>query len=329
MPALDLSVFCASAISAETKAINRTILDSISSVPDQWSIPLAKVRAERARGLGPFALPPKSPRAVNEKIDGDTGKINIRIISPENPTGVYLHIHGGGWVLGAADQHDARMEQLVTQCGLATVSVDYRLAPEHPHPAGPDDCEAAALWLIDNAKERFGTERLLIGGESAGAHLTVITLMRLRDRHSNTSFCGANLVCGCYDLALTPSARAWGEEKLILNTRDMEIFVDHFIPDGFSLADPDISPLHGDLGHLPPALFTIGTKDPLLDDSLFMAIAGPRRITLRTSQSTPEAHMCSSPLPVDWPHRATPELKRFYAIVKCCRRQVLHHRENQ
>jgi len=132
MLALDLSVFCPSVISDETKAINRTILDSISSLPDQWSFPLAQLRAERARGLGPFPLPPKSPRAVNEEIDASSGKINIRIISPENPTGVYLHIHGGGWVLGAANQHDARMEQLVAQCGLATVSVDYRLAPEHP-----------------------------------------------------------------------------------------------------------------------------------------------------------------------------------------------------
>ncbi len=271
MPAPDLSVFRASAISAETKAINRTIVDSLSSLPDQWSLPLAQLRAERARGLGPFPLPPKSPRAVNEEIKGGAGKINIRIISPENPTGIYLHIHGGGWVLGAADQHDARMEQLVAHSGVATVSVDYRLAPEHPHPAGPDDCEAAALWLIENAGKRFGTERLLIGGESAGAHLAVVTLLRLRDRHSISPFCGANLVCGCYDLALTPSARQWGEERLILNTRDMEKFVDHFIPDGFSLADPDISPLHGDLGSLPPALFTIGTKDPLLDDSLFMA----------------------------------------------------------
>jgi acetyl esterase/lipase len=271
MHPIDPSVFSENAISAETNTINRTIIDSLSALPDQWSFPLSQLRAERARGLGPFPLPPKSPRAVNELIDAPIGKVNIRIIAPENPTGVYLHIHGGGWVLGAADQHDARMEQLVQQCGFATVSVDYRLAPEHPHPAGPDDCEAAALWLIENAKTRFGSKRLLIGGESAGAHLAVVTLLRLRNKHSLFPFCGANLVCGCYDLALTPSVRKWGEEKLILNTRDLEIFVDHFVPDSFSLADPDISPLHAGLDNLPPALFTIGTKDPLLDDSLFMA----------------------------------------------------------
>ncbi len=271
MPLIDPTVFSDHAISEETNAVNRAIVALMSSEPDQWSIPIAEVRAKRARGEGPFPLPPKSPRAVDEAINGPHGKINIRIICPETPSGVYLHFHGGGWVLGRADQQDGRMEQLVENCGLATVSVDYRLAPEHPYPQGPDDCEAAALWLYEIAKARFGTERLIIGGESAGAHLAVITLLRLRDKHSLTAFRGANLNCGVYDLALTPSVRRWGEDRLILNTRDLEMFVNHFVPEEFSLADTDISPIHADLSGLPPSVFTIGTKDPLLDDTLFMA----------------------------------------------------------
>ncbi|CAM5718446.1 Carboxylesterase NlhH [Streptomyces alboniger] len=66
------------------------------------------------------------------------------------------------------------------------VSVEYRLAPENPFPAGPDHCEAAARWLVKHAVDEFGTDRLLIGGESAGAHLSVVTLLRLRDRHGIT-----------------------------------------------------------------------------------------------------------------------------------------------
>src|SRR5690606_5171609 len=104
-------------------------------------------------------------------------------------------------------------ERLVDHCGLAVVSVDYRLAPEAPYPAAPDDCEAAARWLAAEAKERFGTDRLFIGGESAGAHLSVVTMVRLRDRHRLTPFCGANLNAGCFDLALTPSARRFGSER--------------------------------------------------------------------------------------------------------------------
>ena len=90
----------------------------------------------------------------------------------------------------------------------------YRLAPEHPYPAGPDDCEAAALWVVREGVKRFGTSKLAIGGELAGAHLSAVTLLRLRDRHKLTPFGSALLNYGCFDLAMTPSVRRWGTEKL-------------------------------------------------------------------------------------------------------------------
>ena len=135
---------------------------------------------------------------------------------------------------------------------------------------GPDDCEAAALWLVCEAAARFGTERFFIGGESAGAHLAVVTLLRLRDRHGLSPFSGANLTAGCYDLRLTPSAANWGTDKLVLHTRDIRNFAAAFVQDSAPLTDPDISPIFADLSGMPPAFFTVGTKDPLLDDSLFM-----------------------------------------------------------
>jgi acetyl esterase/lipase len=150
------------------------------------------------------------------------------------------------------------------------VSVDYRLAPEHPYPAGPDDCEAAALWLVQNALADFGTTRLWIGGESAGAHLAMVTLLRLRDRHGLKPFTGANLVYGCYDLSMTPSQRRWGDRNLVLSTPIIEWFAGFFVPDRARRRDPDVSPLYADLADLPPALVTVGTLDPLLDDSLFL-----------------------------------------------------------
>ena len=162
------------------------------------------------------------------------------------------------------------LEALAKQTGLAVVSVGYRLAPEHPHPAAADDCEAAALWLIENARREFGTDRLCIGGESAGAHLAAVTLLRLRDRHRLTPFRGAMLTYGGYDMNLTPSARRWGARNLILSTPIVQKYVDWFAPPGIR-NDPGVSPLLADLSGLPPAIFTIGTLDPLLDDSLFMA----------------------------------------------------------
>jgi acetyl esterase/lipase len=162
------------------------------------------------------------------------------------------------------------LEKIADNAGLACVSVEYRLAPEHPYPAGPDDCEAAALWLIKNAKKEFGTEALTIGGESAGGHLSAVTLQRMRDRHGYTGWRGANLVYGCYDLSMTPSQRAFGNERLILRTLDIEKFVEAYLKGQSDYRLADISPLYGSVKGLPPALFSVGTRDALVDDSLFM-----------------------------------------------------------
>ncbi|MDR3495973.1 MAG: alpha/beta hydrolase [Ancalomicrobiaceae bacterium] len=270
---IDPRLFSDEAIDPETRALNAEILAKIEATEDPWTFEPRDIRAMRALGLGPFPLAPRSPRAETLTIEGPHGPIGLRIIRPAagTTTGVYLHIHGGGWVWGTADQADPRLEHIADACGFAGVSIDYRLAPEHPYPKGPDDCEAAALWLARSAVDVFGTTVLAIGGESAGAHLSVVTLLRLRDRHGLTPFAGANLVAGVYDLNLTPSARSWGGSRLILNTRDVEMFVRHFLLRGGSTADPDISPIHAKLDGLPPALFSVGTKDCLLDDSLFMA----------------------------------------------------------
>jgi len=205
-----------------------------------------------------------------------SGAIRVRVLAPEEKaTGVYLHIHGGGWVLGCCDEQDDLLWALVEATGLCAVSVDYRLAPEHPYPAGPDDCEDAAVWLLDRGLTELDVpDRIAIGGESAGAHLAVTTLLRLRDRHGvSGAFRAANLVYGVYDLSGTPSRRNWGDRHPMLSTPDMHWFGRSFTGErGLEeLRDPDISPLYAELYDLPPALFTVGDLDPLLDDSLFMA----------------------------------------------------------
>jgi acetyl esterase/lipase len=231
---------------------------------------MATARASFARGDGPIPATPKSPRAETISINGQNGReISLRVVTPPAPKGVFLHFHGGGWWAGTADMRDGDLERIANTVGLAVVSADYRLAPEHPYPAAPDDCEAAALWLIAHARERFGSTRLLIGGESAGAHLAVVTLLRLRDTGHAGAFCGASLIFGVYDLTLTPSARR-AEETLVTNRRRIEAAVTAFLATDADRRHPDISPLYADLTSLPPALFTVGTLDPLLDDSLFL-----------------------------------------------------------
>jgi acetyl esterase len=173
-------------------------------------------------------------------------------------------------VLGGADMQDPMLERIADNTGQAVVGVEYRLAPEHPYPAGPDDCEAAAAWLVQNGRKEFGTDTLTIGGESAGGHLTAVTILRMRDRHGYTGFRGANIVYGAFDLSMTPSQRQFGDTRLVLRTIDMQQFYNAFLPTITDRQAPDVSPLYADLKNLCPALFTVGTKDALLDDTLFM-----------------------------------------------------------
>jgi acetyl esterase len=266
---IDPALLDPAAIPAETLEVNREIVARLDAEPEGLTI--QQVRARRLQGLGAFPLPPKSPRARSLTIDGPAGKLDLRIIAPDRPRGVYFHIHGGGWSIGAADQLDPVLERFADNAGMACVSLEYRLAPENPYPAGPDDCEAAALWVTREGAKLFGTTRLAIGGESAGAHLSAVTLLRLRDRHKLNVFSAAILNYGCYDLGMTPSMRRWGEEKLVLNTPSMVGFRKCFLPAGTDTSDPDISPLYADLRQMPAALFSVGTRDGLIDDSLFMA----------------------------------------------------------
>lgn len=274
MSYLDPKLFADDAIAPETRQINAAIVAAMKDMVDWWVAGAQTVRDARARGEGPFPPAAKSDRARWIEIEGPAGTLKLRAIPPADGAsrGVYLHIHGGGHVLGAADQQDRLLERLADAAKLTALSIEYRLAPEHPFPAGPDDCEAAALWALDNLRD-FGGDRFAIGGESAGAHLSALTLLRTRDKLGRCPFQAANLVFGVYDAGMTPSQRAFGNaERLVLRTLDIEKFSAAFLP-GLSEAEkraPHISPLYADLRGLCPALFTVGTKDALLDDSLFM-----------------------------------------------------------
>lgn len=268
---LDPKLFRDDAIPEDTRTLNAGIVALTKDMANWWEVGAAKVREARANGQGVFPAPVKSERARWIEIDGPAGKLPLRVIAPAEPRGVYLHIHGGGHVLGAADQQDRLLERIADEARLTAISVEYRLAPENPYPAGPDDCEAAALWVSEHLSD-FGGDALAIGGESAGAHLSAMTMLRLRDKHGRTPFRAANLVFGVFDLGMTPSARAFGNERLVLRTLDIGKFGDAFLP-GMGEVEkraPALSPLYADLRGLCPALFTVGTRDALLDDSLFM-----------------------------------------------------------
>jgi acetyl esterase len=268
---LQPALFRREAIADDTAEFNEALVRLMTGLPEWWNVGAEATREARRQGRGPFPPLVKSPRARSIAIPGrDGNEIVLRIIAPEQTRGVYLHIHGGGWVLGSADQQDPMLERIADNTGLAVVSVEYRLAPENPYPAGPDDCEFAAAWLVKNAKAEFGCDILTIGGESAGAHLSAVTLLRMRDRYGYAGFRGANLVYGAFDLSMTPSQLMFGDRRLVLRTIDMKQFYNAFLPTITDRRIPDISPLYADVKGLCPALFSVGTRDALLDDTLFM-----------------------------------------------------------
>ena len=236
--------------------------------------PLARARAMRAR-LAAFASGNVSAMAQEITVPGPAGPIPVRLFVPEQPRALFLHLHGGGWASGSAAMSDGTNERMATEHGLVVASVEYRLAPEHPYPAGPDDCQAVAEWLLAEGPTRWGVDRLLLGGESAGAHLALVTLLRLRDRLGLLDrVLGANLVFGVYDVRGTPSQRGNGGHVDMLTPAGMRWFTEQFTP-GLTdeqRTDPDISPLFADLSGLPPALISVGGYDHLLDDSLFLAM---------------------------------------------------------
>jgi acetyl esterase len=211
--------------------------------------------------------PPATPtgsRAVEHIGRAGKGQVPVRVTRPVAGASraTYLDIHGGGFFMGSAEGGDARNARLADALGVTVVSVEYRLAPEAPWPAAPDDCETAALWLVGEGRKVFGTERMLIGGESAGATLATTTMLRLRDRHLVHSVAGALLQFGAYDLSgQSPGGRLYADEWFI------QAYAGH-VPDR---TDPDVSPLYGDLRGLPPTLLLVGTLDVLLEDNLAMA----------------------------------------------------------
>ena len=213
------------------------------------------------------------PEAVEREIAG----VPCRVFTPDGrPRAIYLHFHGGGMVTGAPVMMDIPNRELARAYRLAVVSVDYRKAPEHPWPAGPDDGVAVARWLLEHGEQEFGSTRLLIGGESAGGYMTAIVALRIRDELGAIDRVdGLNLVFGVYDWGRSPSQRGLRPHAGfdILDPDGIEFFGNCFAPNrsGDERRAPEISPAYADLRGLPPSLLSVGTCDHLLDDTLMLA----------------------------------------------------------
>lgn len=220
---------------------------------------------------GPLGPPVHVDWAEQRMLPG--GEIPIRVLRRESASAVFMWLHGGGFVFGAEDRSDPRLERFGDATGASVVSVGYRHAPEHKWPTAVDDCQTAALWLIDNAQTEFGTDRLIVGGISAGASLAVSTILRVRDDHGFTNWAGAVLIDGSYDFRPTRSKTITNADPLI-DLETIDYCFNQYLsgtPAESNLDSPEVSSVMADLTSLCPAHFTIGTRDPFLDENLTMA----------------------------------------------------------
>jgi acetyl esterase len=209
-------------------------------------------------------------RVENRAVPGPRGDIPLRVYTPEGraPFPVLVYFHGGGWVIGSLETHDALCRHLANAAGCVVVSVDYRLAPEHPFPASGEDAYAATRWVAANAAAIGGDpKRIAIGGDSAGGNLTAVVALMARDR-GGPALAFQLLV---YPVTDAPSAGTASyrdnAEGYFLTAKMMDWFWNHYCGKSADLGDPYLCPLRAkSLKSLPPALVITAEFDPLRDE---------------------------------------------------------------
>lgn len=257
----------------------QTILDLLAATaPAEPVAPTPETSREAYRGLAGTLPPGPDVAVVDRTVPGPAGDIPVRVYTPEGdgPFGALLFLHGGGWTIGDLDTHDHPARTLCAEAGIVVVSVDYRLAPEHPFPAALDDSWAALRWLAESGAE-IGVDptRLAVGGDSAGGNLAAVLALMARDqdgpalRFQLLVYPAVDMSAGNEDRyeSLTENA-----EGYVLTLATMRWFGDNYQPDVDARDDWRISPLlAADHSGLPPALVITAEYDPLRDEGAVYA----------------------------------------------------------
>jgi acetyl esterase len=205
-------------------------------------------------------------------IPSQAGGMPARLYSPSSSApGLIVYYHGGGWVVGSLDGWDTSVRSLAAASGCDVLSVDYRLAPEHPFPAAADDAFDALVWAASPAGLARGRP-VVVAGDSAGGNLAAVSALRARDA-SGPPVALQVLVYPVVDCDTDRrSYREYDGDELILNRRDMAWFWDHYAPDPAARANPYASPLRASShAGLPPAYLVTAEHDPLRDEGFAYA----------------------------------------------------------
>ncbi len=249
----------------------QSLLDTMAAMGtpplNMLSVVDARKVMETLAALGGEAEPVS--KVEDREIPGPLGTIPIRIYTPTGlgPFPILVFFHGGGWVIGDINSHDALCRSLTNAVGCVTVSVDYRLAPEHKFPAAPEDCYAATQWVAGNATTINGDpQRIAVGGDSAGGNLSAVVSLMARDRGGPKLVYQLMIYPATDYLPDTPSMRD-NADGYFLTKVDMVWFLNHYLTSEEDAKNPYMSPIKAtDLQGLPPAMIITAEFDPIRDE---------------------------------------------------------------
>jgi acetyl esterase/lipase len=218
-----------------------------------------------------FGAGPELPAVHDLAFAGPGGQVPLRVYRSraDGPEPTLLYMHGGGWVIGDLESHDWVCRFLCKAAGCAVVAVDYRLAPEHPHPAAHADCWAALEWLVaDGATLGLDTDRIAVGGDSAGGNLAAGLCLRAR-RQGGPALRAQALIYPAVSRAVGDfGSHQENAEGPFLELETMRYFLRHYLgSDEYVHSDPIDAPvLAADVSGLPPAVVVTAEYDPLRDE---------------------------------------------------------------
>jgi acetyl esterase len=264
---------------AELDPQARAVVDELTGqgLPEWSALSVESARRIEDRVFG-ASDPPRVERVSDLAIDGPGGDLPLRVYhpSPAERLPTLCFFHGGLWALGTLDSADGICRRLAQRADRVVVSVDYRLAPEHPFPAGLDDCVAAVKWVAEHGGTLGAeTERVAVGGTSAGGNLAAAVCLYAREFGGlGSEIEGQLLLYPMVDLSLDYPSYREHEDGPLLTRRDVAWAHETYLRSPVDRCNPLAAPLRaGSLAALPPALVLTGGFDPLRDEGAAYAAA--------------------------------------------------------
>jgi acetyl esterase/lipase len=238
----------------------KIVLQVLEANPRPKGVSIQEMRDGMEKLMGPLPLP---EGITTEAVEANGVPCEWTTASGADPDRILLYLHGGGYVVGSVNTHRSQVAGYSLASGVRALSVDYRLAPEHPHPAAVEDAAAAYRWLLDQGIE---ARRIAVAGDSAGGGLTAAALLALRDAGDPLPACGV-MISPWLDMEGSGASVTTGANSDPLVGKEELLQMAEVYLGGLDPRTPLASPLYAELAGLPPLLIHVGTAEILLDDA--------------------------------------------------------------